>query len=216
MFGSNHKMKNIFFWSMLSLSTFAQNQHILSNEMALNLAELSLHCVHTEYPNKTGHTFNTEAEVGLSPIDLHPTFYGCYDWQSSVHGHWMLVRLLKTYPNLSIKQEIIQKLNQSLTKENLLEEALYFSKYPSAKTFERTYSWAWLLKLDEEISVLARTEQHEYAKKWKENLQPLTNEIVKNGKTIYLNKPIPTELEYTPIQHLDWHLQSIGQEKFKM
>lgn len=176
-------IKKLIYPLAFSSTIFAQQKNTLSDEMALNLANLPLHCIHTEYPNKTGHTFNTETEVGLSPKDLHPAFYGCYDWHSSVHGHWMLVYLLKNYPALANRNEIIEKINISLTENNLKEEALYFSKYPSAKTFERTYGWAWLLKLDEELS----TWNNPLGKKWKKNLLPLTQEIVTKWKD-YLPK----------------------------
>ena len=61
-------------------------------------ARLALDCVAKEYPNKISHTLNSDADVA-PPRKLTPTFYGCYDWHSSVHGHWLLVRLIKTLPN---------------------------------------------------------------------------------------------------------------------
>ena len=68
---------------------------------ANRLAHLPLRCIQQEYPNKTAHTIEGEADVRLTPRQLHPSFYGCFDWHSSVHGHWMLVSLLKTNPGLA-------------------------------------------------------------------------------------------------------------------
>ncbi len=85
-----------------------------------------------------------------SPQELHPAFYGCYDWHSSVHGHWMLVRLLRMFPNLPEAKDIHKALAANLTRENILVETAYL-KRPNRQSFERTYGWAWLLKLAEEL-----------------------------------------------------------------
>lgn len=155
----------------------------LTNEMALQLSEKPLHCINQEYPNKTAHIINNENEVSLSPKNLHPTFYGCFDWHSSVHGHWMLLRLLKTKPGLSNVKEIEKILDESFQKEKLQAEADYFTKYQLTTTFERTYGWAWILKLDEELI----TWNHPKAKIWHQNLKPLTDKILNSWKT-YLPK----------------------------
>ena len=75
----------------------------LTEEIATSLSEKPLHCINQEYPNKTAHVINNEIDVKLSPKELHPSFYGCFDWHSSVHGHWMLVKLLKDKPFLKNK-----------------------------------------------------------------------------------------------------------------
>lgn len=159
----------------------AQQQTLLSNEMAVKLSTLPLHCIEQEYPNKTGHIIHNEIEARLTPQALHPAFYGCFDWHSTVHGHWMLIRLLKTIPDLTNREQIIQSLTHSLTEQNLQAEANYFRQYDS--TFERTYGWAWLLKLDEELVTWDNSSAHS----WHQNLQPLTYEIVKLWKS-YLPK----------------------------
>ena len=82
---------------------------------------------------------------------LHPAFYGSYDWHSSVHGHWMLVRLLRLFPDLTEAAEIRAVLGAHLTAENLKAEADYFARKES-KSFERPYGWAWLLKLAQELN----------------------------------------------------------------
>lgn len=168
---------------LLPFLALAQQNTLLTDAMALKLAEKPLHCISQEYPNKTAHTINNAGEVLLSPKDLHPTFYGCFDWHSSVHGHWMLVRLLKTKPDLSAAREIEQLLEASFTKEKLQTEADYFIKYELTGTFERTYGWAWLLKLDEELM----TWDDPRATRWHQHLKPLTDRILSSWKK-YLPK----------------------------
>jgi hypothetical protein len=142
---------------------------MLSEKQASHFAALALKCVTREFPNKPEHVINDAADV-KNPKLLHPAFYGCYDWHSSVHGHWMLVRLLRTFHDLREAPEIRKALNANLTAENILTEAVYF-KQPNRQSFERTYGWAWLLKL----------------KNWAKNLLPLTDTIVK-AYTIFLPK----------------------------
>jgi len=177
-------MKKSFLFLIFSpVLMFSQQVPKLTDEMAVQLSEKPLHCISQEYPNKTAHIINNASEVPLSPKDLHPAFYGCFDWHSSVHGHWMLVRLLKTKPGLSGAKDIENILDHSFTKENLQTEADYFTKYQLTTTFERTYGWAWLLKLDEELA----TWNHPKAKTWHQNLKPLTDKILTAWKT-YLPK----------------------------
>ena len=91
---------------------------------AERFANLALACVHKEYPNKLSHSLNSDADVA-PPRKLTPAFYGCYDWHSSVHGHWLLVRLLKTFPSADFAPTAREALRQSLTAENLAQEAAY-------------------------------------------------------------------------------------------
>lgn len=168
---------------VLPFSAGAQQIPKLTDEMAIQLAEKPLHCISQEYPNKTAHIINNAGEVPLTPRDLHPSFYGCFDWHSSVHGHWMLVRLLKTRPGMAAAGDMEKILDLSLTKENLQKEADYFTQYQLTTTFERTYGWAWLLKLDEELADW----NHPKAKIWHQNLKPLTDKILSSWKT-YLPK----------------------------
>jgi hypothetical protein len=147
---------------------------MLTTDVAARLAELPLHCIQQEYPNKTAHTIEGETDARITPRQLHPSFYGCFDWHSSVHGHWMLVRLLKTNPGLPKEAAIRAMLATSFAPEALAGEVAYFEKYKLAKTFERTYGWAWLLKLDEEL----RGWDDPQGGLWARNLKPLTNLVV--------------------------------------
>jgi len=156
---------------------------LLDVSTVARLADLPLHCIRQEYPNKTAHTIEGEFDARLTPKQLHPAFFGCLDWHSSVHGHWMLVRLLKTNPGMSKDQAIRATLAESFTPAAMAAEVAYFQQYKLAKTFERTYGWAWLLKLDEEL----RTWDDPQGKQWVANLRPLTNLIVELW-TAYLPK----------------------------
>lgn len=145
---------------------------ILNLEQANRLAELPLACVGTEYPNKLGQTIGSDEDL-KSPKELHPTFYGCFDWHSAVHGHWSMVSLLRQFPDLNKRVEMENWLLASISKENILKEIEYFHGKHN-KSYERTYGWAWLLKLAEELHQW----DHIVARKIEINLQPLTDLIV--------------------------------------
>jgi hypothetical protein len=141
----------------------------LTLAQANKLAILPLACWQTEYPNKLGQTLGRKEDLD-EPHRLHPAFYGCFDWHSAVHGHWSLVKLLKDFPELEQAAIIKQKLQENITRENVSQEVLYFSG-ENNKTDERTYGWAWLLKLAEEL----HTWDDPLARELENNLQPLTD-----------------------------------------
>jgi hypothetical protein len=116
---------------------------------AERFANLALGCVGKEYPNKISHVLNSDADVA-PPRNLTPAFYGCYDWHSSVHGHWLLVRLAKTFPQAPFAKPAREALGKSLTAENLKQEAAYLRGTGRA-SFERPYGLAWLLQLIAEL-----------------------------------------------------------------
>jgi Protein of unknown function (DUF2891) len=144
----------------------------LTIESASNFARITLTCVSKEYPNSPGYILNGPDDV-QAPAKVHPAFYGCYDWHSSVHGHWMLARLLRLFPALPERDAIVKALDANLTAENILTEAAYF-KRPGTQAFERTYGWAWTLKLAEELHLSTSPE----AKRWAEHLRPLADALV--------------------------------------
>ena len=139
---------------------------------ASHFAALALKCVQRQYPNKLDHVMNGPEDVE-NPRKLHPAFYGCFDWHSSVHAHWMLVRLLRLFPGLKEGAKIRAALNENLSAENLKAEGAYFSR-PLSQSFERTYGWAWTLKLAEEL----REWDDADGKQWYTNMQPLEDAIV--------------------------------------
>lgn len=146
---------------------------------ANRLAQLPFNCLETEYPNKLNQVLKNEGDL-QSPSQLHPAFYGCFDWHSAVHGHWSLVVLLKQYPNLANAAAIRQKLKNSITEENIAQEIIYFEQ-PQNQSFERTYGWAWLLQLALEL----HTWEDELGRELEVNLQPLTDLIVDKYITFY-------------------------------
>jgi hypothetical protein len=164
---------------LVCLATHAQSEPparksptIMTREQASAFAKLALKGIQKEYPNKPADVLNGDADV-KSPKAMHPAFYGCFDWHSSVHGHWMLIRLLRRYPDLPEAKQIRALLKENLSAKSLQAEADYF-KRPNRQSFERTYGWAWLLKLAEEL--------HDWddpdGKEWKANLKPLADTIV--------------------------------------
>ncbi len=130
-------------------------------------ARLALACVDKEYPNKISHVLNSDADVA-PPRKLTPAFYGCYDWHSSVHGHWLLVRLVRKFPEAPFAEPAREALRKSLTAENLKQEAGYLSG-KGRTNFERPYGLAWLLQL---IAELREWDDPE-AKEMLANLRPL-------------------------------------------
>mgnify|MGYP003638780237 CR=1 FL=1 len=147
--------------------------HALTLAEANKLVSLPLHCVETRYPYKTGVTLASAADV-KEPIAMHPVFYGCFDWHSAVHGYWSMVTLLRQFPQLTQAAEIRAMLKRNLTAENVAQEVAFFSKDINA-SFERTYGWAWLLKLSDELHAWQDPLGQELAG----NLQPLADLIVK-------------------------------------
>ncbi|MBZ5497245.1 MAG: DUF2891 domain-containing protein [Acidobacteriia bacterium] len=145
---------------------------VLTRGQASHFAALALKGICREYPNKPDHVLNDAADL-RGPKELHPAFYGCFDWHSSVHGHWMLVRLVRLLPGLPQEHESRTVLNAHLTAENLRAEAAYLNA-PNRQSFERTYGWAWLLKLAEELHGW----RDDDGRHWSANLQPLSNAFV--------------------------------------
>ena len=154
------------------LSQPGTNELSLTQSQASHFAQLALKCVRKEYPNKLDHTMNDADEV-RSPKTLHPAFFGCFDWHSTVHGHWMLVHLLKTFPNMPEARAIREALDANITQKNIDGEVAYL-KQANRASFERTYGWAWLLKLAQEL----RGWNDEDGKRWAKNLQPLADGFV--------------------------------------
>ncbi|MGB0862319.1 MAG: DUF2891 domain-containing protein [Saprospiraceae bacterium] len=197
------KINNILFLSFLLLTTYSctenttdepsKSDEMPSFELKLDLAQanrlasLPLSCIQQEYPNKMGAVYEKESDIG-TPKGQHPAFYGCFDWHSAVHGHWVLVRLLKAFPDLDNQKEIRQQLSENLTAENIKAELAYFELNPFTSSYERTYGWAWLLQLATELE----NWEDEEAQTWYQNLKPLADLIIEKYKEYLpkLNYPI--------------------------
>jgi hypothetical protein len=171
----------------LTITTKAQinSSQSLTEKQASHFAALAMKCVSREFPNKPEHVINNASEV-KGPKVLHPAFYGCYDWHSSVHGHWMLIRLLKTFPSLPESAQIREALNANLTAENIQQEVAYMMQ-PNRQSFERTYGWAWALKLAEELHSWNDAD----GKRWAENLQPLADTLSKSYRAFLPKQTYP-------------------------
>lgn len=155
----------------------AQESLKLDQPIMEKFAALPLHCIETEYPYKLGQVISSDEDL-KSPSELHPIFYGCFDWHSSVHGHWLLAKTIYRYPNTELTNKAVALFDKQFTKENVAQELAYFEPKLN-KSFERTYGWAWLLKLHAALTQLPEDAEH----KWSENLKPLTDYIVESYKT---------------------------------
>jgi hypothetical protein len=144
---------------------------------AERFARLALACVDKQYPNKISHVLNSDADVA-APRQLTPSFYGCYDWHSSVHGHWLLARLVRLFPEASFAGPARDALRKSLTSENLKQEAAYLQR-PGNANFERPYGLAWFLQLSAEL----REWDHPDAREMLANLEPLETAALERLKT---------------------------------
>ena len=137
---------------------------------AARFAALALKCLHAEYPNHISHTLDSDADA-RPPRVLNPAFYGCFDWHSAVHGHWLLVRLLRLFPEASFAPAARTELARSLTAENIAAEVAYLQR-PDRASFERPYGLAWLLQLSAEL----RGWNDPQAREWASVLRPLETE----------------------------------------
>ncbi|TSJ39039.1 DUF2891 domain-containing protein [Fluviicola chungangensis] len=153
----------IFVFLFISELNFAQE---ISKAEAKRLLSLPLKCVLKEYPNKLGQVLNEKSDL-KSPAELHPAFYGCFDWHSSVHGHWLMVKLLNKYPEL-ITDSVVMVLRTNLSKANIEKEIESFAVKNNG-SFERTYGWNWLLKLQLELE----SWDHPVGRELSSNLAPL-------------------------------------------
>ncbi len=151
--------------ALLMMADFDQHQ-------AARFAQMALDCVHKEYPNKLAHSLESDADV-KPPRALTPAFYGCYDWHSSVHGHWLLARLARRFPEAEFAPRARAALARSLAPANIAAEAAYL-RAPGRTSFERPYGLAWLLQLAAEL----REWNDPDAKQWSAALTPLERAAV--------------------------------------
>jgi len=171
---------------------------------AAELAALTLKCSDTEYPNKQCYIY--EKEEDLKPTRTNnPAFSGCFDWHSAVHGHWTMTKLLKNFPDMPNAAAVRAKLSEHLTPEKIAAELAYFQSSPG-KTFERTYGWAWLLRLAAELESWDDPD----AAKWREALRPLARHIAEKTRDYLprLSFPVRTgihgNLAFSLVHMLDY------------
>ncbi len=136
----------------------------LTPERAAHFARIALGHVRREYPNKPGHALAGPQDA-RAPRALHPVFYGSLDWHSCVHGHWMLARLLRRFPDIAVATDIRALFDQQFVPDKIAGECATLAA-PAARGFERPYGWAWLLKLAEELTL-------QDDRRWSRELAPL-------------------------------------------
>ena len=139
----------------------------IDESAAARFAGLALDCVDREYPNKIAHVMNSDKDA-KPPRELTPAFYGCFDWHSSVHGHWLLARLARMFPDAPFTKRARDVLRRHLTPDKMAAEAEYV-RGDGRATFERPYGLAWLLQLGQEL----REWDDPHAREWAANLRPL-------------------------------------------
>ena len=184
----------------------------LSEKEAGRLVKLAMAGLEREYPNKPGNVVRGAEDV-KSPRELFPVFYGHFDWHSSVHGHWTLVRLLRLFPKAEWTNEVRAALGRKFSEEKLKKEAAYLKDHPS---FERMYGWAWALRLGIEL----RSLEDEEGKKWAAWYRPVEEVIVANAKGYLPKLDWPIRCGFHPEsafplgQMLDW-ARVTGDEEFE-
>ena len=156
-----------------------RNQHFL---------QLALDCVQREYPNKISHVLQSDSDA-QTPRELHPAFYGCFDWHSAVHGHWLIVRLLRQDPGNPLAEAATAALDANLTAQNMVGEVAYFETEGRA-SYERPYGLAWLLQLDMEL----RDWDDPRAERWREALLPMVQVVAARYRTWLPNLLYPIRI----------------------
>jgi hypothetical protein len=146
---------------------------LLDDNTAEGFARVALDNIVRPYPYKLDHLMARAGDL-TEPAVAHPVFYGSYDWHSSVHMHWLLVRLLATRPDLPIAPQIRQTLDAQLRPEALATELAYFER-PGSRTFERPYGWAWVLRLQSELTLLGADDPQ--AAQWAAACAPLADHL---------------------------------------
>ena len=163
-------MRRLMFVLVTGLCCHSSDAGALPEKTVEGFANLALECVHREYPNKIAHVMGRD-EDARPPRQLTPAFFGCYDWHSSVHGHWLLVRAVRLYPDGPFAAPARAALARSLTAQNITIEVAYL-KGEGRASFERPYGLAWLLQLAAEL----RTWNDPQAREWSAALAPLEQE----------------------------------------
>lgn len=164
----------------------------MNDVQAAGLVKMALAGIDREYPNKPSQVMVGPQDV-VSPKELHPVFYGHFDWHSSVHGHWMLVRMLRLFPEAEFAAEVREVLEKRMTVDGLAAEAAYFDK-PANRSFERMYGWAWALRLAVEL----RTWDDPQGREWAKRFEPVEKQIVGLAKDFLPKLDWPVRCGFHP------------------
>ena len=161
----------------------------LAPQIASRFAHLALDCVNREYPNKVAHVLHADRDA-RPPRELTPAFFGCYDWHSAVHAHWLLTRLVRLGGDAEFTSDARRALDRSLTAENITVEVRYLSG-DGRTTFERPYGLAWLLQLVAELREWENAEAEAMTARWRSALEPLEMLAAERFKTWLPNLSYP-------------------------
>ena len=165
-------------WIVLALVIIGRLHEAMAGEAKLDaeragqFARLALAGLDREYPVKPADILASAQDL-RPQREVHPAFFGSFDWHSSVHGHWLLARLLKLHPDMPNAAEARRALDAHLTKDALATEAVYFGKKEN-RSFERMYGWAWALRLAAEL----RQWDDPDARRWADNFLPLEQQLI--------------------------------------
>lgn len=170
-------------WSKIDLNeVLTGKSDWIDSELARKLAEPSIKCIQREFPHHSP-SFGPEGEINLPKKD-HPLFYGCYDWHSSVHSHWNLVRQVRLIDNHPLKGEILSLFEKQFEENKIKKEIAYLDRN---KTFEKPYGWGWFLRLISELYLW----DYEESESWEEILKPLEDKIIELTKNKFLRQERP-------------------------
>ena len=203
-------MKIFVILSVLCVNLIAENR--LSEKQAGEFVELALSGLNKEFPNKPG-IFLRTAEDLKTPREISPVFFGHFDWHSSVHGHWTLVRLVRLFPKAEWNAKARVALDEKFTMEGLQKEADRLRRF---KSFERMYGWGWALRLGIELRAL----DDEQGRKWAAAYLPVEEIIVANAKAYLPKLDWPIRCGFHPEtafplgQMIDWS-RATGDEEFE-
>ena len=184
----------------------------MTEEQAKKFVDLALAGLAKEFPNKISVVLTSKADL-KAPQEMFPVFYGHFDWHSSVHGHWTLVRLMRLYPEAEWQGKVRVALRGKFSEEKLQKEAAYLKAH---KSFERMYGWAWALRLGMELRLLEDDE----GEKWAQWYRPLEEVIVSHAKSYLPRLDWPVRCGFHPEsafplgQMLDW-ARATGDEDFE-
>lgn len=203
-------MKAALFFLLTAMTITANNR--LDKDQASRFVKLALAGLNREFPNKPGHVLRTADDL-QTPRQATPVFFGHFDWHSSVHGHWTLVRLLRLFPDATWADEVRTELGQKFTPVGLEKEAAYLEANPA---FERMYGWAWALRLGVELRALDDQE----GSQWASFYQPVEKVIVAHAKNYLPKLDWPIRCGFHPesafplAQMLDW-ARATGDQEFE-
>ncbi len=164
-------------WLLRTNDANNNNHDLIPADQLMQIADLALTCLDQVYPSSIKHVLNSDDDV-QSPKQMYPAFYGCFDWHSSVHGHWLLVRVAKLFPNHPKTKQIMSRLSSHFTAENFQVELAYFQQ-PGRAGFERPYGLAWFLQLYAELYDW----QDPAAQVWLKHMTPLKDHVINQLST---------------------------------